>query len=430
MTATTTATTTATEAGEATTTSVDVDTVRAGRLGGRPAQQLAELFEAHAALVLGICRGMLRHAQDAEDAAQQTFLSAYASLAGGTVPREPAAWLATIARNECRTRVRRQMREPVSAGEPWTGDGDPADRVVRAEELESLRHALAGLPGQQRSAFLLREFSGLSYDELAGALGVTRPAVESLLFRARQQLRVSLRTALAGVATVPGNARDWLAQLFAGSPESAAAIAKIGSLPIAAKIATATAGTALVTAGLVAGTPHREHPAAKAAPPVARPVRLRPSATPPRRVAVVRPVAAAHVVSATPQSAHEDGEHRGHRTSGPVAIAEPRQSEPTHGEPATSGHQDHQTEPVETNARTGDGDHREGATSGRHDDGEHPTQTGEHSTQTTTVESTTVADDHVDSSGDGGSDRSGDGGAGSDRSGDGGAGDEHSGSGT
>ena len=112
-------------------------------------------------MVPGICRGMLRNAHDAEDAAQQTFLSAYTSLAGGTMPREPAAWLATIARNECRTRAQRRMREPLP-GENLevAAGGDPAEQAVRSEEVESLRHALARLPGQQRHAFLLREFSG------------------------------------------------------------------------------------------------------------------------------------------------------------------------------------------------------------------------------------------------------------------------------
>src|SRR4051812_2352596 len=177
------ATTAVTTAAEAATASTAFDSERAGRPGARrPAQHLAELFEAHAAMVLGICRGMLRNAHDAEDAAQQTFLSAYTNLSGGTTPREPAAWLATIARNECRTRAQRRMREPLPGEDiEVAGGGDPAEQAVRSQEVESLRHALARLPGQQRQAFLLREFSGLSYDELADELGVTRPAVESLL---------------------------------------------------------------------------------------------------------------------------------------------------------------------------------------------------------------------------------------------------------
>ena len=142
---------------------------------------------------------MLRDPDEAEDAAQQTFLSAYANLLGGTKPREPAPWLATIARNECRSRVQRRMREPLPEVVPEAERSDPAFRAAQASDVESLRLALAGLPLQQRRAFLLREFTGLSYNELALALGVTQPAVESLLFRARRQLRGLLRARKARV---------------------------------------------------------------------------------------------------------------------------------------------------------------------------------------------------------------------------------------
>jgi RNA polymerase sigma-70 factor, ECF subfamily len=229
---------------------------RAGRLEpGRPAQLLAELFEAHAPLVLGICRGMLRDPDEAEDVAQQTFLSACASLLGGTQPREPAPWLATIARNECRSHVRRGMREPLPELGPEAERSDPAFRAAQAAEVESLRLALAQLPGQQRRAFLLREFTGLSYNELAVALGVTRPAVESLLFRARQQLRGSLRAAVAAAISLPASLRDFFTQFASGSPDGPTTLAKLGSAPLLAKLAAGTASAAFVTAGAVAVLP-------------------------------------------------------------------------------------------------------------------------------------------------------------------------------
>ena len=57
------------------------------------------LWAAHARLVRGLCRLLLRDPQEAEDAAQQTFLSAYRSLVSGTRPENGGAWLATIAAN-------------------------------------------------------------------------------------------------------------------------------------------------------------------------------------------------------------------------------------------------------------------------------------------------------------------------------------------
>lgn len=244
---------------EAATTNAAFDRTRTGRLEPRrPAELLAQLFDSQAAMVLGLCRSLLRNTHDAEDAAQQTFVSAYGSLLGGTRPRDPGAWLATIARNECRTRAQRRMREPLPLAESvYAAPAAPVD----AADVDALRVALAQLPGQQRQAFVLREFSGLSYDELAAALGITVPAVESLLFRARRQLRASLRSAAAAALSFPAATRDFVVQLFAGSPDGAGPVtlAKLGSAPLLAKLASAGAGAALMTAGAVAIVPGR-HP--------------------------------------------------------------------------------------------------------------------------------------------------------------------------
>jgi len=311
----------------------------------RPAKLLAELFEAHATLVLGICRGMLRDPHEAEDAAQQTFLSAYASLLGGTKPRDPAPWLATIARNECRSLVQRKMREPLPAPRSEADRSDPAFRAARAAEVESLRLALAQLPGQQRRAFLLREFTGLSYNELATALGVSRPAVESLLFRARQHLRGSLRAAVAAVVSLPASLREIFAQCT--SPEGPATLAKLGSAPLVAKLAAGTAG-AFVTVGAVAVLPAGHGKAAAQSAPVrthwtaAHHHRIHGSTT--STAARVRPLA---VVSAHDSDHRELSEHRDrleHRRAGRQGLrveSADRSSaaeagvEPVHTEPAS-----------------------------------------------------------------------------------------------
>jgi RNA polymerase sigma-70 factor (ECF subfamily) len=288
---------------ETTTANADFERGCAGRPEhGRPAAFLAELFGAHAPMVLAICRGLLRDRHEAEDAAQQAFLSAYASLLSGTIPREPAAWLATIARNECRTRAQRRMREPLPVADTQESFADP---MVSTADVDALRLALAQLPGQQRRAFLLREFSGLSYAELAAALGVTQPAVESLLFRARQQLRGMLRAAAAAAFTVPASVRDLVSQLFAGQAEGsgAATAAKLGSLPFAAKLASVGAGTALMTAGAVGVAPvhHHHHQAAARSPRVVKHASQTSS--------VARPVARALAVVRVPAVASPAAEH-------------------------------------------------------------------------------------------------------------------------
>jgi DNA-directed RNA polymerase specialized sigma24 family protein len=87
---------------------------RAGRPDREAARiRAAKLFDQHGALIQRICRHLLRDDFEAEDAAQQTFLSAYKALLGGAAPRDGEAWLATIARHECLQRIRVRMRLPL-----------------------------------------------------------------------------------------------------------------------------------------------------------------------------------------------------------------------------------------------------------------------------------------------------------------------------
>ncbi len=241
--------------------------------------RVAALFAAHARLVLGVCRSMLRDSTDAEDAAQQTFLSAYGSLLSGTAPDDEAAWLATIARNECRGRIRSRMREPLVLLDPdLTEASDDAHSIaIRRSEVAALRRALIDLPTQQRHAFVLREFGGLSYEELASSLSVSLASVESLLFRARRQLRARLQPAVSGAFSISFFLRDLLLRLATGGGESTGTAAKIASLPLAAKLAAAGTGVVLVTGSAVGLDGARtHHPAARAAAPRAAAAHARP----------------------------------------------------------------------------------------------------------------------------------------------------------
>lgn len=251
--------------------------------------RVAALYEAHGRTVLGLCRFLLRDVTEAEDAAQQSFLSAYRSLLGGAVPREPAAWLAAIARNECWSRIKLRMREPLALHDVPSPQADPLELAERNADFAALRAGLGALSRPQREAFMLREFAGLSYSELALALGVSEPAVDSLLFRAR----TSLRRALSGVngLLVPVALRDQLARLISGFDQPPmATLAKLVSLPIAAKLAAAGAGAALVVAGTAGLGRHAPSPVASAAsaPAPTRVVRVQPTPVPGRPAQSVR----------------------------------------------------------------------------------------------------------------------------------------------
>ena len=267
----------------------------------------AQLYERHSDLVFRYCLRTLGSREEAEDATQTTFLQALRALRRGVVPQFEQAWLLTIARNECKTRhragSRRRRRElahdPLTLAELAGASDDSEAR------LAGVRDALTRLPETQRRALLLREWQGRSYAEIAHELGVSRPAVEALIFRARR----GLVRELGEERTTRRHAFD-LASLLAGlkSLLGGGAAVKVA----AGVAAVATVGTFAVSSGTGPGpalparqTDAVERPAHKAvrqvraAPAKARrdtptAVRRRPTvdaSAPPARQRVKRPEA-------------------------------------------------------------------------------------------------------------------------------------------
>lgn len=225
-------------------------------------ERIAMLFEEHGRMVYGISRLLLRNPVEAEDAAQQTFLSAYRALLAGQEPRDPSAWLGTIARNECRARLRARQAEPLALVQEPAGE-ELQHAAARREEIQALCAALAELPPQQRDAVVLRELYGFSYAEVAAALGLSGAAVESLLFRGRKRLQEQLRPVRSalGMLTLPVTLRDSLGQALPGfgaagasTGAGGAVLAKLASASVTTKIAAAT--LAFGTVGTVASVEH------------------------------------------------------------------------------------------------------------------------------------------------------------------------------
>jgi RNA polymerase sigma-70 factor, ECF subfamily len=255
------------------------------------AEATRKLFDDHSHAVLTICRVILRDADEAEDAAQQTFLSVHRSLLSGTVPRNSGAWIAAIARNECRARLRRNGSSPLPL------NGEAVDGADETNDRSDVSESLAELPRRQREAVVLRDVFGLSHMEIATALGVDVGAVNPLLTRARGRLRNRLRGVSRGVSVVvPAALRDQLAQLIPGFEASAAPASGAGALGLAAKLASAPAAAkvaALVGVATVGATApqlahHRQHATQGAALAEAR------AHVAPRPVRTERPAAERH----------------------------------------------------------------------------------------------------------------------------------------
>jgi RNA polymerase sigma factor (sigma-70 family) len=203
--------------------------------------EFERLYRRYGRHVYRYALAVLRNPADAEDVTQTTFLNAFRAMRAGTEPELPENWLLRIAHNTCRTRFVRAARRPQEV--PL----DESTRQLAAPEdekpnLDEVLRALARLPFNQRSALVMRELEGRSYEEIADVLGVSVSSVEALLFRARRSLRVR-RAALRvlGVVQLPPS----LEALFGGgAATTGGAVAGGGAL---LKLATFVA--AALTAG-------------------------------------------------------------------------------------------------------------------------------------------------------------------------------------
>jgi RNA polymerase sigma factor (sigma-70 family) len=140
--------------------------------------------------LLAFCGQMLGSRQEAEDALQHSFASAYRALRGGVGDIELRPWLYTIARNRC-VSVHRARRAQVSAdglaADFGSFEGMSAQVQLRAD-LRELVEELQRLPDDQRAALVLFELGDQSHAQIAAVLGVRREKVKALVFQAREGL--------------------------------------------------------------------------------------------------------------------------------------------------------------------------------------------------------------------------------------------------
>ena len=140
-----------------------------------------------------VALGLVGQAADAEDVVQATLLGAFRSIRSFRGEASVKTWLTKILlRQAGRHRRERVRRRAVSL------DSDqPGDRRTRRDAPSDVRMdvaaAVGALPSAFRQVVVLREFSGLGYDQIAQLLGLPRGTVESRLFRARRRLRELLR---------------------------------------------------------------------------------------------------------------------------------------------------------------------------------------------------------------------------------------------
>ncbi len=153
-----------------------------------------ELIDRFHGVVFGLCFRMMRHRQDAEDVAQETFLRALRAIDGFDGSRPLRPWLLGIAANRCRTALGRKVRRPLTV-ERTVAD-DPVDHRAGVSDpndlATELERALDRLRPEYRVVFTLFHEQGLPYEEIGVALDRPVGTVKTWLHRARSELAACL----------------------------------------------------------------------------------------------------------------------------------------------------------------------------------------------------------------------------------------------
>jgi RNA polymerase sigma-70 factor (ECF subfamily) len=172
----------------------DTDEDLLGRIGRREPAAIRAMVERKLPRLLALAGRMLGDRIEAEDVAQETFLRIWREAPHWQVGRAPFdAWLYRVALNLCYDRLRRR-REKCVAVPPDQVDPAPApDQALdQRTDRDTIQAALQSLPARQREAVVLQYYEELSNAEAASLMGISVEALESLLARARRNLRSHL----------------------------------------------------------------------------------------------------------------------------------------------------------------------------------------------------------------------------------------------
>ncbi len=164
------------------------------------------LVEKYEEKVIRTGRGFVHSDADAEDIAQEVFIEVYQSVKKFRNESGLSTWIYRIAVNKSinflRSATRRKIvsffdytdsGKPVIQNEPVaSSDYSPDGDLTKSEQAAAVKRAIDGLPGKQRTAFVLSKYDDFNYQEIAEIMGTTVSSVESLLFRAKQNLQKRL----------------------------------------------------------------------------------------------------------------------------------------------------------------------------------------------------------------------------------------------
>jgi RNA polymerase sigma-70 factor (ECF subfamily) len=161
-------------------------------------QAFEELVRKYRNQVYALCYHFVHSREDAWDLAQETFVNAHRALPAFRGESGFKTWLMRIAANRCKDHLKKRRLDTVPFDDAQSADGpahspQPDEEMEHRELARAIETAVGGLPLRHRTAFLLREYEGLSYQEMAEVMNCNIGTVMSRLFHARKKLQHALR---------------------------------------------------------------------------------------------------------------------------------------------------------------------------------------------------------------------------------------------
>jgi RNA polymerase sigma-70 factor, ECF subfamily len=143
---------------------------------------------------------MLGRDEEAKDATQETFLSAYRNLSKFRGEAKFSSWIYRIALNVCNTKLRSRSKVTISLDEQRENTGfelaadidDLSEGIQQEQVARHVRRALSGLPPEMRQVIIMKEYEGLKFSEIAGILGIPISTVKTRMYTGLNELRKRL----------------------------------------------------------------------------------------------------------------------------------------------------------------------------------------------------------------------------------------------
>ncbi len=167
------------------------------------------LVSAYGQKVYNTCLRMTFHETDAQDLTQEVFTAIYLSIDSYKGDSTLSTWIYSITTNKAKEFIRYKLRDKRNAAQTssldWirsnsgfdvSHENTPEEEFIQYERVQLLFAAIEELADNQRIAYTLNKLDGLSYGEVAEVMGLSLQSVESLLFRAKQNLKKILEKKL------------------------------------------------------------------------------------------------------------------------------------------------------------------------------------------------------------------------------------------